>query len=164
MQREISALKKRGIEVREVKEGDELVYRIETQSVVKQLRKEVREKLLSVFKLSPAEFKFRTVKGVEMGVLIARGVMTEADREKLILLQKQYGDGFQWNYNEKSKTLRVVIVLNEFYRRGIEELVNKVNNQLAEASALLVTMGAVLDYKIGVGKEIEVRIRLSAES
>lgn len=149
-------IKKKGVKVTTRQTQDSLIVEVDMESLIKRMREEAKAILEEKMRVMPFRPTYRKREGVELAVFKATGVLTEEDRKRLMELQTQYPDIFQWTYNEKNHQLRVVIVLNKFYEKGLEQIITKVQQELA--------LIPDLQYEVKVDRNLLITVHLTDSS
>ena len=154
----LKAIKQKGVKVQTIKGEDSLTVIVDLVSLTKRMREEAKQTLIQKMKASPFNLSFRKVKGVELIVGKVTGVMTPEDEKKLKELETQYPGILTWRYNQEKHQLSVAIVLTEFYKRGLEEIISKLKQELGQGIAMMGMAGVEVNYEIKVEDNLIIRV------
>ena len=154
----LKAIKQKGVKVQMIQGEDSLTVIVDLVSLTKKMREEAKQMLIQKMRASPFTLHFRKINGVEVVTSKATGVMTPEDEKRLRELETQYPNILTWKYDEKKHQLTVVIVLTEFYKRGLEEIINRVKQELAQGIAMMSMAGVELEYEIKVEDNLIIRV------
>ena len=151
-------IKKKGVKVTMQQSEDQILVLVDLVSLTKKMREEAKQVLVQKMKASPFSLSFRKVKGVEVVVGKVTGVMTPEDEKRLKELEIQYPNILTWKYDNKKHQLIVAVILTEFYRRGLEEIINKIKQELAQGIAMMSMAGVEINYEIKVENNLIIRV------